>query len=68
MNLWMNHFGQVTEQSLLGVAPITDKLREGILLWFGHVWRRQMVAPLSRVESVTVKGVGRNPTFSDPTC
>ena len=43
----------------LGVAPISDKLREGRLRWFGHVRRRRTSEPVRRVESITVDGLRR---------
>ncbi|KAI3814008.1 hypothetical protein L1987_18747 [Smallanthus sonchifolius] len=40
----------------LGVACISDKIREGRLRWFGHVRRRGMSAPVRSVETLTLKG------------
>ncbi|MFS7921034.1 hypothetical protein Hanom_Chr03g00231861 [Helianthus anomalus] len=40
----------------LGVAGISDKIREGRLRWFGHVRRRQMTEPIRIVETLTVDG------------
>ncbi|MFS8031457.1 hypothetical protein Hanom_Chr17g01546151 [Helianthus anomalus] len=40
----------------LGVACISDKIREGRLRWFGHVKRRQMTDPIRIVETLTVDG------------
>ncbi|KAJ0888605.1 putative reverse transcriptase domain-containing protein [Helianthus annuus] len=40
----------------LGVASISDKIREGRLRWFGHVKRRQTTAPVRVVETLTVEG------------
>ncbi|KAL6520057.1 hypothetical protein OROHE_017200 [Orobanche hederae] len=40
----------------LEVAPISAKVREGRLRWFGHVRRRQTSAPVRRVESLVVVG------------
>ncbi|KAL6522790.1 hypothetical protein OROHE_016637 [Orobanche hederae] len=42
----------------LEVAPISAKVREGRLRWFGHVRRRLASAPVRRVESVLVVGEG----------
>ena len=44
-------------RSSLGVATITEKLREGRLRWLGHVHRRQPLEPVRRVESISVDGV-----------
>ncbi|KAD4586681.1 hypothetical protein E3N88_24282 [Mikania micrantha] len=40
----------------LGVACISDKVREGRLRWFGNVKRRDLTAPVRRVENLTVVG------------
>ncbi|KAL6571300.1 hypothetical protein OROHE_002943 [Orobanche hederae] len=40
----------------LGVALISAKVREGRLIWFGHVLRRHATAPVRRVESLLVVG------------
>ncbi|KAE8684196.1 myosin-J heavy chain-like isoform X2 [Hibiscus syriacus] len=40
----------------LGVMPVSEKLREGRLRWFGHVLRRQPSDTVRRVESITVDG------------
>ncbi|KAJ0851966.1 hypothetical protein HanRHA438_Chr14g0632811 [Helianthus annuus] len=40
----------------LGVASISDKIKEGRLRWFGHVKRRQTTAPVRVVETLTVEG------------
>ncbi|KAL6516771.1 hypothetical protein OROHE_018059 [Orobanche hederae] len=42
-------------RNILEVAP-SAKVREGRLRWFGHVRRRQVSAPVSRVESLLVEG------------
>ena len=31
-------------RSLVGVAPVEDKMRENRLRWFGHIGRRRMDA------------------------
>jgi hypothetical protein len=31
-------------------------MKKGRLRWFGHVWRRQMTAPVRSVETLTVEG------------
>ncbi|KAE8654626.1 hypothetical protein F3Y22_tig00117048pilonHSYRG01160 [Hibiscus syriacus] len=36
----------------LGVVLVSEKLREGILRWFGHVLRRQPFDAVKRVESI----------------
>jgi hypothetical protein len=43
----------------LQVVPISAKVREGRLRWFGHVRRRLATAPVRRVESISVGGVRR---------
>ncbi|KAL6569332.1 hypothetical protein OROMI_013846 [Orobanche minor] len=44
---------------VLEVAPISAKVREWRLGWFGHVRRRQATAPIRRVESLLVLGARR---------
>ncbi|KAE8680930.1 hypothetical protein F3Y22_tig00111358pilonHSYRG00037 [Hibiscus syriacus] len=43
----------------LGVVPVSEKLRERRLQWFGHVLRRQPSDAVRRVESITVDGARR---------
>lgn len=38
----------------LGVVSIIDKLR-GRIVWFGHIHRRQMSAPVNRVERIKIE-------------
>ena len=40
----------------LKVAPISGKMRENRLRWFGHVQRKTFDAPVRRVESIIVEG------------
>ncbi|KAJ0765672.1 hypothetical protein HanPI659440_Chr08g0306081 [Helianthus annuus] len=40
----------------LGVASISEKIREGRLRWFGHVKRRETTTPVRVVEILTVEG------------
>ena len=40
----------------LGVAIISDKIKEGRLRWYGHVKRRQMTTPVRVVETLSVEG------------
>ena len=42
-------------RSLVGVAPIEDKMRENRLQWFGHVGRRPIDAPVKRVEKIDIE-------------
>lgn len=43
----------------LGVANIENKMKENRLRWFGHVQRREEVAPVRRVESWTTEDIKR---------
>ncbi|KAE8657603.1 hypothetical protein F3Y22_tig00116989pilonHSYRG00686 [Hibiscus syriacus] len=47
------------KKDVLGVVPVSEKLREGRLRWFGHVLRRQSSDAVRRVESITVDGARR---------
>ena len=40
----------------LGVTPISGKMRENRLRWFGHMQRKTFGAPVRRVESIIVEG------------
>ena len=42
-------------RSLVGVAPIEEKMRENRLRWFGHIGRRSMDAPVRRVEKIDIE-------------
>ena len=42
-------------RSLVGVAPIEDKMREHRLRWFGHVGRRPIDTPVRRVEKTDIE-------------
>ena len=42
----------------LGVAPISEKMRENKLRWFGHVQRKTFDAPVWRVESIIIEDPG----------
>lgn len=48
---------------MVGVAPLEAKMREHILWWFGHVYRRPVDTIVRRSDMVTVddsaKGRGR---------
>ena len=43
----------------VGVAPITEKLVENRLRWFGHVQRRPINAPVRRVDETTWSPIKR---------
>lgn len=55
----LDRIPNVVFRNELLVAPISEKLREGRLRWFGHVRRRRATAPVRRVESISVVGVRR---------
>ena len=40
----------------LGVTPISGKICENRLRWFGHVQRKTLAAHVRRVESIIVEG------------
>ena len=40
----------------LGVAPLSAKMRENKLRWFGHVQRKPIEAPVRRIENIIVEG------------
>ena len=40
----------------LGVAPLSAKMRENRLRWFGHVQRKTHDAPVRRIECIIVEG------------
>ena len=40
----------------LGVAPLSAKMRENRLRWFGHVQRKPIEAPVRRIETIIVEG------------
>ena len=42
-------------RSLVGVAPIEDKIRKNRLRWFGHVGRRPIDAPVRMVEKIDIE-------------
>ena len=41
-------------RSLVGVAPIEDKMRENHLRWFGHIGRRPTDAPVRSMEKIDI--------------
>ncbi len=43
-----------------GVAPIDEKMRESSLIWFGHVQRRVIHAPMKKCNLIQVKGMKRD--------
>ena len=42
-------------RSLVGVAPIKDKMRESRLRWFDHIGHRPMDALVRRVEKIDIE-------------
>ena len=38
------------------VAPLSAKMRENRLKWFGHVKRKTYDAPMRRIKSIIVEG------------
>ena len=42
-------------RSLVGVAPIEEKMRENHLRWFDHIERRSIDAPIRRVKKIDIK-------------
>ena len=40
----------------LGVAPLSTKMRENRLRWFGHVQRKNVSCLIRRIESIIVEG------------
>ena len=40
----------------LGEAPISRKMHENRLRWFGHMQRKTFDAPVRRIESIIVEG------------
>ena len=58
----MDRIGNQEFKGKLGVAPISGKMRENRLSWFGHVQRKTFAGSVSRVESIIVadkRGRGR---------
>ncbi|KAL6495878.1 hypothetical protein OROGR_030441 [Orobanche gracilis] len=55
----LDRIPNVAFRNALEVAPISAKVREGRLRWFGHVRTRQASDPVRRVESLSVVGVRR---------
>ncbi|KAL6554096.1 hypothetical protein OROMI_019769 [Orobanche minor] len=52
-------------RNALEAAPISAKVMEGRLRWFGRVCRRQASAPVRRAESLLVEGEGERLTEED---
>nr|GEV84666.1 polyprotein, putative [Tanacetum cinerariifolium] len=46
-------------RAALDVDSIIDKMREGMLRWFGHVKKRPQSASVRRVEAMVVEGSRR---------
>ena len=42
-------------RSLVGVAPIEDKMRKNRLRWFGHIRHRPMDVPVRRMEKIDIE-------------
>ena len=52
----MNRISNQEFRDRLGVAPISEKMRENRLRWFGHVQKKTFDALVRRVESIIVEG------------
>ena len=52
---WMDKVRNEDICSLVGVAPIEDKMRENRLQWFGHIGRRPIDAPVRRVKKINIE-------------
>ncbi|GKC72943.1 hypothetical protein Tco_1118826 [Tanacetum coccineum] len=49
----------------LEVKSIIHKMREGRLIWFGHVKRRPQTASVRRVDAILVDGLRRKGRWED---
>ena len=55
----LDRIRNVDIRSKVGVASIVDKMRECRLLWFGHVRRRPVSAPVRSCESLELRATRR---------
>ena len=51
----MGRIRNQTFREKLGVAPISAKMREDRLRWFGHMKRKTFEATVRKIESITVE-------------
>lgn len=54
IQLWLE-YGTRSLEKKLGVAPLSAKMQENRLRWFGHVKRTIYDAPVRRIDSIIVK-------------
>ena len=52
----MNKIRSQKFREKFGVTPLSAKMRENRLRWFGHVKRKTYDAPVRRIESIIVEG------------
>ena len=52
----MNRIRNQEFKEELGVAPLSAKMRENMLRWFGHVQRKTHDASVRRIECIIVEG------------
>ena len=55
-NTMMDRIRNQEFREKLGVAPLSAKMRENRLRWFGHVQRKTHDAPVRRIECIIVEG------------
>ena len=55
-NIMMKRIRNHEFREKLGVPPLSAKMRENRLRWFGHVQRKKHDSPLRRIECIIVEG------------
>ena len=55
-NTMMDRIRNQEFREKLGVAPLSAKMRENRLRWFGHVQRKIHDAPKKRIECIIMEG------------